>query len=377
MSVTELHNKAMELADLGDISKMKNLPEDALRYYSEAFELERCAAYEAKKTEIPEPSLSILLRSAASLGLWCKRFRESEQLIALALSGEPPFEIAEELRDILETVNFERHLKVKGVDLLEGQDVQLSISGNGVGYGLANEKDILSKVNVFSNLATRTIERKLNKPFRKNGQPSKNVKELSTIYLSAPRVASFAVTLKFATSPNDQQLPGLSSHGEIIEDIAKNIALIEEGKIEELVANFENQETYLDNFVALTRELAPDGENVSLFGITYKKNGEDIPIQLTRKRDTFGEFPTFDISTNEGEGMVEYPIKTVTGILSVANGLEGSVKISTDKSKNIIFSVSDSMSDIVKNYWYENVVVTYNERKAGKIGKTLISIDKV
>ena len=76
MSIAELHNKAMELADFGDISKMKGLLEEAVRYYSEAFELERSAAMEAKNDNIGEPSISVLLRSAASLGLCCKRLRE-------------------------------------------------------------------------------------------------------------------------------------------------------------------------------------------------------------------------------------------------------------------------------------------------------------
>ena len=38
-------------------------------------------------------------------------------MIAYGLCGSPPDEIAEELRDLLETVNFERHLKLRGLKL--------------------------------------------------------------------------------------------------------------------------------------------------------------------------------------------------------------------------------------------------------------------
>lgn len=49
-----------------------------------------------------EPTRSVFYRSAASLALQCEEFRETERLIATALSGNPPNEIAEELRDLLE-----------------------------------------------------------------------------------------------------------------------------------------------------------------------------------------------------------------------------------------------------------------------------------
>jgi hypothetical protein len=48
-----------------------------------------------------------LHRSAAALALECGVLREAERLIAAALSGDPPNEIAEELRDLLEQVYFE------------------------------------------------------------------------------------------------------------------------------------------------------------------------------------------------------------------------------------------------------------------------------
>ena len=52
----------------------------------------------------PEPGLSILYRSAASLAIQCGRYREAEQLIAKALSGNPTNEIARELRELLQSI---------------------------------------------------------------------------------------------------------------------------------------------------------------------------------------------------------------------------------------------------------------------------------
>ena len=80
----------------------------------------------AYKNNVGEPSVSVLLRSAASLAMSCKKLRESEKLIALALSGEPPLEIVEELRNLLENVNFYRQLEINGTELSE-DEVQQSI----------------------------------------------------------------------------------------------------------------------------------------------------------------------------------------------------------------------------------------------------------
>jgi hypothetical protein len=43
----------------------------------------------------------VLHRSAASLAIECAQLREAERLIGRALAGNPPADIADELRDLL------------------------------------------------------------------------------------------------------------------------------------------------------------------------------------------------------------------------------------------------------------------------------------
>lgn len=97
----ELHNKAMDLAFFGDREKNAGNEQKAKEYYHEAFEAESEAAFEAKELGNPEPGLSILFRSAASLALQCGELREAERIIAQALSGNPTDEVATELREML------------------------------------------------------------------------------------------------------------------------------------------------------------------------------------------------------------------------------------------------------------------------------------
>ncbi|WP_243146698.1 hypothetical protein [Scytonema sp. UIC 10036] len=48
-----------------------------------------------------EPTRSILHRSAAVLAVECSELRSAERLIGRALAGNPPDDIANELRDLL------------------------------------------------------------------------------------------------------------------------------------------------------------------------------------------------------------------------------------------------------------------------------------
>lgn len=102
--IRSLHNEAMDLALQGDMSQSRGEGDKALAYYASAFEKEREAALLADFKQNPEPGLSILYRSAASLAIQCGHYREAEQLVAKALSGNPTPEIAKELRETLQDI---------------------------------------------------------------------------------------------------------------------------------------------------------------------------------------------------------------------------------------------------------------------------------
>jgi hypothetical protein len=98
--VNKNHDRAMEYAGLGLLARQSGNNVEAQRLFRQAFELEREVAHQLAETNI-EPSRSIIHRSAATLALDCGEIREAEKLIATALAGEPPKQIAAELRDLL------------------------------------------------------------------------------------------------------------------------------------------------------------------------------------------------------------------------------------------------------------------------------------
>lgn len=367
MDVREIHNKAMFAADLGDMQKNMGNLDLAQKRYEDAYVLEKEAAMAAIKLKMSEPAISILLKSAASLAMRCMLNREAERLISLALSGEPPMEIAEELRNMLETVNFKRHLDLKGV-VLQEDEVQLVIAGKGVGYGYAKSDDLLNRVEAFQKLAVRTIERRGGRPFRKAGGISKELKNVCQPYITAPIAASMAFRMKFGNLAS-MQLSGFNSFEEIIDDISDNIELIGKGDLVAVKKNIVDN-SYLGNFIGLTKQLAPDGENIKLFGITSAKRGEERMVQLTRHKSEFS-FIIKQIEMTDDQD-VEANHKNVVGVLSAADSL-GKVKITTNGGDKVSISVPVGLSDIVKTYWEEDVCITFRENKKERI---LVDIDK-
>lgn len=102
--VRQIHNEAMDLAQMGQIASRQGDAEKAELMFAQAFEKEREAAMMAYHTEYPQPGLSILLQSAAHLAMTSKKPREAEKLIGLALSGDVPTEIRLDLRDLLASI---------------------------------------------------------------------------------------------------------------------------------------------------------------------------------------------------------------------------------------------------------------------------------
>jgi hypothetical protein len=104
--VKDLHREAMRFVDEADSARRNGNVPVARERLRQAFDHERQAADLVAGDLSREPTRAVLHRSAASLALQCGALREAERLIAAALSGDPPDEIAEELRDLLEQVYF-------------------------------------------------------------------------------------------------------------------------------------------------------------------------------------------------------------------------------------------------------------------------------
>jgi hypothetical protein len=100
--INYLHDRAMDIAEMASIARLKGDLKRADQLFRQAFENEAQAARLVELSS--EPTRSILYLSAASLTLDCNEFREAERLIAAGVAGDPPEEIVKELRDLFDGV---------------------------------------------------------------------------------------------------------------------------------------------------------------------------------------------------------------------------------------------------------------------------------
>jgi hypothetical protein len=85
-----------------------------------AFEQESQAAALVMDGVDAEPTRSVLHRSAAALAIDCGELQAAERLIAKALSGNPPAEIAAELKDLFIQINLPQYCERRGLTFHAG-----------------------------------------------------------------------------------------------------------------------------------------------------------------------------------------------------------------------------------------------------------------
>ncbi|MBZ0278883.1 MAG: hypothetical protein K8I60_22245, partial [Anaerolineae bacterium] len=214
----ELHKQAMEIADRAFIAQREGLHEEAVQLFQNAYQLEFDAAQRTTK----EPGRSVLHRSAATLALHGQLIREAEKVVALALVGDPPPEIANELREVFEKINFHRHLSLQGLEL-NPSEVQMSIVGNAIAEGMALIDDVVVRVQNLEKLIARTAQRINKRPFGRMPRDSKGY----SLFMSPPRLGSFTVTLRVG-QPQQEMFPEMDDRERIIDEMIFNLHLLNE-----------------------------------------------------------------------------------------------------------------------------------------------------
>lgn len=348
---------------LAEEAEFARLDGDFVQYEAlvrEAYELEASAAWSIKDDLSFEPTRSVIFRSAANLALEAKLHREAERLVSAALSGFPPADIADELRDCLENVYFMRHLDLRGVQLNPGE-VQLAIDGDSVAFGMARSNEFLSRVRDFGTLLIRNAERRAGRPFREAGRPKKSILETFEMYISTPRAASFAVTLKLGQT-QQLNIPEVDIAAQTVEDVVKGLDAYSRDAITELEDLIPDQ-MYRENFVAIADSLAPDGKDIKTVGLTTSSAG--IVKKVALRRQSKEKITSSRINSPSVTKNIEYQTVEIEGQLLEADATtqdSSSIKIVSAGATHMIKVSRAVMSDVVKPYFDENVWVLAEKR---------------
>ena len=119
-TIQVLHQKAMEFAEQAEIAKLRGAGHARVQELLRgAFEQECQAADQVATLLEAEPTRSVLHRSAAALAIDCGEIKIAERLITTALAGNPPMEIAIELKDLFIQINLPQYLERRGLPFQE------------------------------------------------------------------------------------------------------------------------------------------------------------------------------------------------------------------------------------------------------------------
>jgi hypothetical protein len=349
--INALHAQAMDAAGRAFHADIHGDYATAETLFREAFELERRAALLVAETNT-EPTRSVLLRSAASLALDCHEFREAERLVAIALAGNPPASISDELRDLLETVYFSRHLSLRGLELDPGE-FRMSLAGLSIGFGIIESGQFLRRAEIVEKLLVRTAERLRGRPFRESGSPSPKALQGVEVFYSTAIAASFAISIRLGRPQRQLMLPGVVEPGpkEVIDDFLACVGEFNAEKTEALHQRIQS-EAYFNNFTALARKLAPDGEKVKTVGFTSVRGDDTKQVALSRPAGIAWRPRSDESKTERITGIIRSADETSRHREHPVFGLED------DQGKKQTVTVPPGMlQDIVKPYWGERVRV--------------------
>ncbi len=349
-----IHRRANLLAQEAYVAKLKGDLGAAQILYSQAYEQAKEVAEFYHDRYHAEPTRSVVLKNAAYYAKELELFREAERYAAMALAGrDVPEDVLDDLRHLLEDINLFRHAESK-YSFLDSTEIQFSLTGNSVGYGMVKSKDFIQRYKILESIVQRTAERKQGKPYRIKGKINSAVSELVEAYLAVPRENSFAIKIRFG-SPVDGNISLFPDNfpAQVVDDIMDNINLVNDERTEELQAKI-GDENYYQNFISLISTLAPDGNNIKAVGLTAIRLGELRTLCLEKPGKEVRELLPSIEENGDGE------VKQAVGTLRMGDAASNSIRIETETGK-IKINVSDGLTDLVKIFFDESVKVVYSE----------------
>lgn len=345
-SVRQYHQDSMKYLSSAKAYELSGDQEKSNDLMRRSLELETLAAKSVPESDKTEPTRSILFRSAASIALQLKEYDLSISLISNALVGNPPEEIKEELLKLFENVRYERSLAQKKTKL-DKHSLLFSLSGRTVGYGFTRSSAFLERLNFLIKLLHRISERLQSVPYRASGRPSSSSSFFEPV-LGAPGGGSFSITLRMET-PIGGQMSLILKPEMIFEDVVKNISLVNSNEINALKKRIPD-EMYFDNFLAMSKKIAPDGKNIE--SVALSTNTEAV-IFVRPEYNIHFQRKIVEIKDEE------IPFDKI-GILDFASNRKDDKKVGISVGENESYDIEivAGLDDIVVEYWRREVRVT-------------------
>jgi hypothetical protein len=370
MTAKENHEKAMSLYEESLAAKYNASDKKRIELLRQAFKYERDAALLLKDKYELEPTRSKLFASSATMAHQLLDYRESEKMIAEGLSGNPPQDILEELRDLFDKVNFYRHLTTKGIELA-GDEFRFTLgSGDEIMKGFAKGDEVLPRIVGIEALYSRTVQRMNKRPYKSQGRVSAEDDNIIQMYYQTPQAASFALIFKIPCLKSDPEFPSLETPLPYVDEMLQCIELVNKGKLKELKEKIAD-ESYFQSFIINARKVAPDGKNVKQVGFTIYRNNEEKILPFDIKQSEIILENTIVVNITEDVKQEKRKKIIVSGTLLVSDTTKkfitiveeikqvtkkGIPKKSKFKRHKVTFS-NEAQRELVRLYYEEYVSV--------------------
>ena len=116
-----------------------------------------------------------------------------------------------------------------------------------------------------------------NHPFTERG-PRKTTREAFPVLVSAPRAASFAVTLKVGRPTGQLSLP--VEIEVVVDEFMDLMEMVNSSDVRALEERIP-EPPYLRNFLGLAKKIAPDGDRVRQVGFTVERSSGERRVSVT------------------------------------------------------------------------------------------------
>ena len=180
------------------------------------------------------------------------------------------------------------------------------------------------------------------------------------VFFSTARAASFAISIRLGRPQRQLLLPGFIGPKEVVDEFLACVAHFNNEETDALHQRIQT-EAYFNNFTALSRKLAPDGDKIRTVGFTSVRGDETTKVALSHPAGAAWRGPVDES-------------RTVTLIGRIRSADE------TSHRKRPVFGVEDDngktqnvsvppgiLQDIVKPYWGERVQVVAARRGKSRL----------
>ena len=314
-----LHDQAMALYSEALIAQQGGDMGSYLNLCQQALDFERDAALMLKDRYDAEPTRSVLFRSAASLALKCGQHALARQLATQGLSGNPPQHIRAELQEVLDQSGFKYHWELSGLKLSQNE-FRLFLNGRGVYLGFVRSDLITARTDCLQAIYMNIYERKQGRPYKRREEIDEAELLKSALYEGGQiEGADYGIVFRVA-EPSSQNAAYETESSEVyLDEMLQCFEMLEKNDHQAL-REFIQDANYYTHFVHKAREIAPDGEDLSLVGFATIKKGVEQHVSFRRLKSEIRLYPhTLGPPLDEGETSVEKE-EAYTGTFQRASG---------------------------------------------------------